>query len=207
MINLTQNVVFQPPRDNFYLQKGIAWQGETITSDIAGFKYGKNYKNFLAFDHLEWAKDNFGEYNVPKIVGITIYYVKPYDYFKGFSLYYQGIGFVETPELHQVNEDKQEQMGRITYLFADDEYITDILYQLIVGNQVINFAVETNKGKIYGIPGKHDRNTPGKMKSLLGQTASRDKVAIIALGGQYNPKTYFSNVFASYVKLRYLEDD
>ena len=180
--------------DNHSIKDGVSWYDKVFVTDDAGTDV--IWATYKPFDHINWVRESFGEYNLPKINGMTIYYTMPFLNFRGFQPYYQNMGFKQIDEIYERTIDDGRQ-GRVTYMFADDEYIMDIQHEVIWGDQLTSFAVKTNK-KTYGIPG---RKQPFP-KSIEPITVNADnRAAFVAFGGEYNQNTHFSQFYAYFIKL------
>ena len=69
------------------LTEGVSWFDKvSVTEDEIGKE--RNIQTLTKFDDLSWLKENIGEYNIPKIIGFSLWYNVDAENFRGIHLYY-----------------------------------------------------------------------------------------------------------------------
>ena len=102
------------------LESGVSWHNQVKETDAIG-KF-KILKNLVSFDEMEWLMVNMNKFNIPKIIGFSIWYNYELENFRGLHTYYQGFGLKQDDQLHHMITD-EGRWGRVTHMFADDEYV------------------------------------------------------------------------------------
>jgi len=100
--------------------------------------------------------------------------------------------------MHRIDSNLEGQ-GRITHMFADDEYLIDIKGKRII-NIVRDITLVTNKG-FYEMPGEKGLREFSFYPETHEEDLKKENV-IIGFGGSYSNN--FNRIYAYYLDLRAL---
>ena len=143
----------------------------------------------------------FDTYDAPRISGMVLWF-NTANNFQGFQPIYKNKDAKDTePFMHRV-QDNVDGQGRVTFMFADDEYLIDLQGKRIM-NIVRDLTLVTNKGK-YEMPGDKGLRKFSFYPETHEEELNHDNV-IIGFGGSYSNN--FNKMYAYFIDLRALSLD